>query len=211
MIFECEMVEARGEDGALDGIGVRWTEARTLCEAAVHKLAEVTFLVAFFLGFGGFALAAAGGAPIVIAVIVVVCLLGTLSWKLFMLGWRVPGRVREVTFWHDGIMRAPFGLSTANLKNNESQLPHAGIESIEAEQLIMPKGENPPTYTHGVRVCYGSGHINHIAQHLAPDQAHMLAVNLTQALAELRKEIPSLSPAGMRRSGPVSAEAQLID
>lgn len=211
MIFDCNIVEARGEDGALHGIGARWTETRTLCEAAIHKLAEVVLLATFLIGFGGFTLAAAVGAPIAVVVIVVVCLLGALSWKLFMLGWRVPGRVREVTFWHDGIMRAPLGLSTANLKNNESQLPLASIESIEAEQLIMPKGDNPPTYTHGVRVCYGSGHINHIAQHLAPDQAHMLAVNLTQALAELRKEIPSLSPAGMRRSGPVSAEAQLID
>lgn len=211
MIFKCEMVEARSEDGVLDGIGVRWTEARPLCEAAIHKLAEVTFLVAFFLGFGGVALAAAVGTPFVVAVIVVVCLLGTLSWKLFLLGWRVPGRVREVTFWHDGIMRAPFGLSTANLKNNESQLPLASIESIEAEQLIPPKGENCTIYTHGVRVFYGSGHINHIAQYLAPDHAHMLAVNLTQALAELRKEIPSLSPTGIRRSGPASEEAQLID
>lgn len=119
--------------------------------------------------------------------------------------------MREITFWYDGLMRAPLGLSTIKLKNNESQLPLASILSIEAEQLITPKGENPTIYTHGVRVCYRTGHMNHIAQDLAPDHAHMLAVCLTQALAELRKDSPSLSPAGMRRSAPVSGEDQLID
>lgn len=211
MIFDCETVEACGEDGALDAIGVRWTEARTFCEAAIHKVAAVMGLVTVLAAYGGVMLAATAGAQVLVIVVMAVFVFGILTWTLLWLGWRVPGRVREVTFWYDGVMRAPFGLSTARLKNNESQLPVASIESIEAEQLIFPSGDNPPIYTHGVRIIYATGHISHIARHLAPDQAHMVAVKLTQALAELRKEIPSTNPAGMRSNASGLGAAQLID
>ena len=75
---------------------------------------------------------------------------------------------------------------------------HGEIANIEAEQVEAPKEEAAVNYTHGVRMIMRRGKVNHIAKNLEPDQAHEVAVRLTNALASLRNDMGARQ--GLRRS-----------
>jgi len=187
MIFDCEAVETRGEDGALQGAGVRWTEARGFWESAVHLVGDLMFYLGLVaIGAGLVAPLFKSGMPmLVVAGVICVCV----AWGLYWLGWRLPGRKRELTFWQDGLGFAPFGLSTWAPHHDRLKWPHTEIGSIEAEQVVFPKAGQGTIYTHGVRIFLRGGQVAHVAKHLAPDDAHMLAVRLTHARLALREDV----------------------
>lgn len=196
MKFACDIVEERDDDGRIAGIGARWTEARTWCEAAVHAVGGVFFFASAMTGIGSLVLLAFAPGLGVVGLAAAGLLLAV-SYHVFWLGWRVPGRRRELTFWRDGGTCAPWGLSTVELDDDdEIGLPQSDILSIEAEQCVKPAKDDQTIYTHGVVIFYDSGHVVHIAHKLAPDQAHRLAVSLTTALAELRRDMGREVPRG---------------
>lgn len=183
MIFSCQIVEDRDEDGTLKGIGARWTEARTVVEFFLEKLVDVAMFVAFICiyGIGLFASQMGWGLAFALALAS-----AGLAYSMMRAAVHCPGRTRELTFWRDGVVRAPVGLAAAWFENGESRLPHADIESIEVEQVSEPDKNRAVNYSHGVRIFYRTGHVVHVARHMEPDDAHRLAVGLTNALRELR-------------------------
>lgn len=207
MRFKCEVVEARGEDDALEGIGVRWTEAHTFIEGVLAAVGGLGFFVGL-CGLGGGILAVGrpgAGEMILFGAAVLVAAMGVLWWSIVL-----PGRHRELSFWRDGAMLTPRGLSTNFLWPGQRWLEHTGLRSIESEQRVFPKGEERAVYTHGVRLFYASGDVNHIAKNLEPDDAHMLAVKLTQALKELRVSMATPLLAGRQQASGESA-GRVID
>ncbi len=187
MIAHCESIEARTGEGELIEAGVEWNEAQPLTEAAILKVGEWTFylsLMVFVLGLGMSAIN--GALPLLI--VAGVALWG-LAKGLFWCGWRVPGEMRDLRFATDGAIIVPLGLSATSVRGDRLRLSHAEIASIEAEQVVFPKGEDPTAYTHGVRMFFRSGEVVHIARDIEPDHAHMIAVRLSQALLGLREEI----------------------
>ncbi|NBU58333.1 MAG: hypothetical protein EBS23_00855 [Betaproteobacteria bacterium] len=209
MMFRCQIVENRDDDGRATCLGARWTEARPVCEALCHGMGTCVFVVAVMIGIGSLLLVGLGPEP-VLAGLGIAALLYGVAYGLFWIGWRVPGRVRELTFWREGATVAPTGLSTVKLRHGTLHLPHSDILSIEAEQCLKPKGDDATIYTHGVQIFYGSGHVVHIADKLAPDQAHMLAVSLTTALAELRQDM-GITARGGSAAPRLKAEERVID
>lgn len=187
MIFDCEAVETRGEDGALQSAGMRWTEARGFWESAVHFIGDMMFYLGLVaIGAGLLAPLFKSGMPmLVVAGVILVCV----AWGLYWLGWRVPGRKRELTFWRDGLGFAPFGLSTWAAHHDRLKWPHTEINTIEAEQVVFPKVGQGTIYTHGVRIFFKGGQIAHVAKHLEPDDAHMLGVRLTHARLALGDDV----------------------
>lgn len=201
MRFECEPEVCRNEAGAIDWVKVRWTEAREITEWAIEGIADN--LAYFGLGVFGFSFLPAvafqmsefvlGG-----AVLMVVSLASAYGmWRRLP---RMSGTERVLVFRRDGKMRAPLGLSAGRLPNNESRLPHTGIQSIEARPVIRPKEAGNDNYTHGVVAFYSSGHTNQLAEHLTPDQAHLLAVVLMTGLKELHDDLTA-SPGQRRERG----------
>ena len=187
MIAHCESIEARTGQGELIEAGVEWNEAQPLTEAAIHKVGEWSFylsLMVFVLGLG---MSAISGTPSLL-ILAGVALFG-LAKGLFWVGWRVPGEMRDLRFNSDGAIVVPLGLSATSVRGDRLRISHAEIASIEAEQVVFPKGENPTCYTHGVRMFFRSGQVVHIAKDIEPDHAHMLAVRLSQALVGLREEM----------------------
>lgn len=184
MIEHCETIAARNAQGETVEAGAEWNEARPMTEAAIHKIGEWTFYasdITFAIGIGASLLA---GKPSLL----LPCGVGLfgLAWGLGRLGWRVPGTVRALVFGVDG----GINLSNASAERRQRlRLPHSEIASIEAEQVVFPKGEDPTPYTHGVRIFFRNGQVVHIAKNIEPDHAHMIAVRLSQALSGLREEL----------------------
>jgi len=190
MLFECEPEVCRDEAGAVQWVKVRWTEGREITEWAIEGIADnlayfglgvfaFSFLPAVVFQMSEFVL---GG-----AVLMAVSLASAYGlWRRLP---RMSGCERVLVFLRDGKMRAPLGLSAGCLPNNESRLPHTGIQSIEARPVIRPKEAGNANYTHGVVAFYSSGHTNQLAEHLTPDQAHLLAVVLMSGLKELHDDL----------------------
>lgn len=198
MRFECEPEVRRNEAGAVEWVKVRWTEAHEITEWAVEGIGDNLY----WFGLGAFAFSFLPAAAFQMsefvlggAVLMVVSL--ATAYVLWRRLPRMPGRERVLVFRRDGKMRAPLGLSAGRLPNNESRLPHTGIHSIEARPVIRPKEAGNDNYTHGVVAFYSSGHTNQLAEHLTPDQAHLLAVVLMSGLKELHDDLTA--PPGPRR------------
>jgi len=183
MIFNCQIVEDRDKDGSLNAIGARWTEARTFREFVLQFFVYVAMFLSFITIAGFWVIASENGFILALAL---VGGMAAIVYGLMRAVVHCPGRTRELTFWRDGGVRAPVGLAAAWFENGQSRLPHADIESIEVEQVSEPYKDRTMNYSHGVRIFYRTGHVVHVARHIEPDDAHRLAVALTNALGELR-------------------------
>lgn len=212
MIFNCQIVEERDEHGTLHAIGARWTEARTFVEFILEKLVDVAMFVAFICiyGVGLFASEIGWGLALALAMAMV-----GIVYSMMRAVVHCAGRTRELTFWRDGVVRAPFGLAAAWFENGESRLPHTDIKSIEVEQVSEPDKNRAVNYSHGVRIFYRTGHVVHIARYIEPDDAHRLAVGLTNALRELRASMAhegrTARSRAVRRHPRGQSEPALID
>lgn len=189
MIFECEQVEVRADDGTREAIGLRWTEARTAIEGSFDAVAAGCYYTGVFMVFVSlpFAVFASAGFLFLTAM---GAMLFIVAIDLLRSGYSVDGRPRELTFWRDGLCYAPEGLSPLRRSTDRLSRRHTEINSIEAEPLKKPKPDQDwPGYTHGVRIVYKTGAIVHIASRLEPDAAHELGVKLSLALSELRASL----------------------
>ena len=167
MIFECELVESRNKDGSLEACGVRWTEARVGLEWCLDKVLYGAFHLGFWVALLGGGWALMGFVPPFVP-IMGLFIIGAAYWAKD-LRELLPSKERELTFWRNGSMLAPFGLSTVHNDPLELLQEHAEINSIEVEQVVQPKGENPLPFTHGVWIAFKDGDVSHIAQNLTPD------------------------------------------
>ena len=188
MMFRCEWLKVPNDDDTYEALGVRWTEARWFSEAILLSAAA--------LMFGGGAFMLLGGVPA--GLLGVLAGVGLYFWAMYF-----PGRPREIVFWRDGRMETPLGLSTNFLWPGQKWLDHTGIKSIEIEQLVSGQGDDKSFYSHGVRIFYDCGEMNHVAKNLSPDQAHMLAVRLNQARLKIKDQmqrpgIPAHAPSERR-------------
>lgn len=190
MIFECRAVSGRDQDGLLDGCGARWTEAFSAIEWLLAKAAECSLLSAGVVTVGGTVYGAMhGGFAAGLAGLPLVAV----AWGMAWLSVRCPGRERELTFWQDGVGYAPRGLSPWRWGCERMPLPHWEVASIEAVRLFPEKPDALTHYTHGVIIYFNGGEVSRIAEHLEPDQAHMVAVKLTIALRKLRESMATAS------------------
>jgi len=189
MTFQCEFVEDRDENGNLQEFGVYWTEGRV----GLEQFASFVVCVLCLAGLGatavGFATwTPATGVPIGVFGGVAVFLIWG-GWELLKLCFRMPGRKRELTFSRDGTIYAPFGMAAYPSEWVYVTGHHADIVSIEARQFAFPEGQRKPWYAHGVTIYKRNGQMTHVAKHLEQEEAHRLAVNLTQALEAMREEL----------------------
>lgn len=189
MTFQCDFVEDQDENGNLQVFGVQWTEARV-------GLEQFATFVVCLLFFGGIGLTAAGFLTWTPATGVPIGLFGGVAvfliwgwWELLKLCFRMPGRKRELTFCRDGTIYAPFGMAAYPSEHDRVTGHHADIVSIEARQFAFPEGQRKPWYAHGVTLYKRNGQMAHVAKNLEQEEAHMLAVNLTQALEAMREEL----------------------
>lgn len=209
MICECETVEQRDQDGNLEAIGVRWTEARVLVEGTIDRVGQFLCVIAFLaipavlfgyaarqvplgvaLGFVAFAAAVIGG--------------------LIVTSAHMPGVPRELSFWHDGTCYAPDGLRCLAWRQDRLPWLVSDIENIEVEQTVKPVPGKETVYDHGVRIIFRRGRIAHVAHRLEADDAHKLNALLIEALAELRAGAGSERVAS-RMAGRAPRQERLID
>lgn len=189
MTFQCEFVEDRDENGNLQEFGVCWTEGRV----GLEQFASFVVCVLVLGGLGATAVAfatwtPAAGMPIwVFGGVAFLVIWG--GWELMKLCFLIPGRKRELTFWRDGTIYAPFGMAAYPSEHDRVTGDHADIVSIEARQFAFPEGQRKPWYAHGVTVYKRNGQMAHVAKYLEQEEAHMLAVNLSQALEAMRDEL----------------------
>lgn len=184
MMFICEQQRAIADNGTLEGVGVVWSEPRWIVERILFGIGVFTGLAGIAVGLVGLAtpeplFVAALGAGIV-----------WVAWELMNTAVELSGRERRLMFLRNRHTHAPKGLSTWRRRHRWMISAHYGVASVEAEAL-HPFKPNERDYTHGVRLCLRSGEIVHVAKNLEPDQAHMLAVQLTTALAVLRDDMAS--------------------
>lgn len=186
MRFHCEPELRRNSAGEILSAKVRWNEPQHVVEWALEGIGEALV----YLGFIIIGVSLLAGVAFQMSAFIVAGVIGAAASMALGYGlWRcIPkmrGYERALVFLRDGRMRAPLGLSTGRLPNNESRHPHTGV-TAEAVPLVQSKAGETTRYTHGVRLYYRSGAINLVAQNLTEEDAHLLAVVLSQALAALR-------------------------
>jgi len=209
MIFTCETLEQRDEDGNLEAVGVRWTEARVLAEGVLDTVGQVLAIVVFMAAVVAFMGTAIGKVPLELT-------LGLLGASVFIFfgfiikSARLAGVPRELSFWRDGACYAPHGLRCLAWRQDRLPWPVSEIDNIELEQTVKPVPGKETVYSHGVRILFRRGRIAHVAHRLEADDAHKLNALLIEALAELRAGAGSDRVAS-RMAGPARKQEQLID
>jgi hypothetical protein len=195
MIFACETVRQHDASGETEAVGVRWTEVREYAENALDFCAIVAFIAAVACLSGLFYPATR------IAAVIASPILAVIGLRILKASVLCPGKRRELMFMPDGLGLMRFGCSLWPSDFDRLALPHFEIKSIEAWRVPRASGK----FVHGVKIYYRGGEVAEVASRLSPDQAHMVAVKLTQALAELRPEMASTL------SGHVSGKKRTVE
>jgi hypothetical protein len=185
MIFTCE-VSAKP-----DVVGVEWCEARAGTEWCLMRLGKGGVYVGMYGGVVALAALAIGGSP---AWLVLVGMMFGASYGLMWLGWHVPATPRAIYFSKAGALSSPYGLFDGSVNVGPWRTTLGDIANIEVEQIVFPKSDDDVDYTHGVRMILKSGRVFHVAGNLMPDQAHELAVSLSQAREAMRYDVSTASP-----------------
>lgn len=187
--FECRRIDKRDEKNRLVATGVEWTEHNYYAEnggIVFFALVCVAGLLAVVIGvlmtaspavrFKGFTVVAAGI---------------WLVWFAYtFLSQPVKGTPRSAIFHRDGRVEYEHGLPWWP-KEKFSSAPHTEITSIEAREAA--RGFQGPPYNQGVVVYRRNGDIVEISWSLSRDDAHKVAVQLTQALTAIREDLASLA------------------
>jgi xanthosine utilization system XapX-like protein len=190
MIFTCKTVEERDRAGNLTMSGVEWGEARATLEGAMHDTGIVMLAVGLYFIFMG-----SGPEKAVMAVLGIVAAIAgpAMVWYVRR---HMEATPRSICFFRDGSIRSPLGLVSV-ARDATWQYSHTQIASIEAERVVSPNPNGENKYTHGVRIILRDGFVGHIAINLEPDQAHMVAVRLSNVLLLVRSSVDT--SAGQRR------------
>ena len=183
MNFTCE-VTARD-----DGTAVEWCEARADVEWCVLRIGYLGGALAFFVVVLGQGLAR----------LMMAAILFGLSCGIVALGMNVAGKRRAIHFKRGGAIESPHGLFGGIKVVGPWETILGDIANIEMEQIVFPKPDQVEHYTHGVRMILKSGRVFHIAGNLMPDQAHELAVSLSQAREAMRYDVSTVNPRARSR------------
>lgn len=189
MIFNAGVFELYKADGqTVCGLGVEWTEPRTISEGALGWLSNAFLALGFFAGAGalvaGNAASGPPAGPFAVAAILFVVLFVAALWTSV----RLPGKPNSIEFHEDGHISSSW--------NGDWKTRVEDIRSIEAVQLHQKKKEEDSDYTHGVRVITRRGKIFRVAVNLEPDDAAMLSVLLNEVLEAVRFPQMSAKPNG---------------
>lgn len=181
-MFTCERIDLRDGDGELEATGVMWTEHREWLEFAMYGLVTLGVLIAFFAFLT---------APMFGKFWWIPCGVGVSTFLPFFWLCRADfqGTPRQLLFRRDGSMPAPLGFADSPAHFKSVSGLQSDVVSIEARKAPTQAGSLRTMHDHGVALFKRNGDVSYIAQHLLPDQAHKVAVQLTQALAELREDM----------------------
>ena len=190
MIFTCEVTAGR------DGVSIEWCEARTTLEWLGHGIAYFLIWAGMSICFWSILAVALGhSAGWFLLAIACFAAVKPVHWH----AWRTSGTPRAICFNRDGSIESPFGLFDGTKIIGPWKTKIADIANIEMEQIVFPKPDEDVDYTHGVRMILKSGRVFHIAGNLMPDQAHELAVSLSQAREAMRYDVSTASPRARSR------------
>jgi hypothetical protein len=101
----------------------------------------------------------------------------------------IPGKPRRLLFKRDGSMPAPLGLRAYGARHKCVSGHHADIVSIEAKRSDVTAEAQNFNFSYRVVLYKRSGDMTYVASCLQPDEAHKVAVQLTQALRALHDEM----------------------
>ncbi|NBU58948.1 MAG: hypothetical protein EBS23_04080 [Betaproteobacteria bacterium] len=190
MIFNAGVFELYKADGhTVCGLGVEWTEPRTITEGALALLGKAFLAVGFFAGVGALVAGNAASGPPAAPFAVAAVLFFGLFVATVRAGVRTPGKVNWMEFHEDGRITASWDRTVWKTRVED-------IRSIESVQLHQKKKEEDSDYTHGVRFITRRGKILRVAENLEPDDSVTLAVLLNEALEAVRYPQVGASPSG---------------
>lgn len=181
MIFQCETRTDMGRSGEVSMIAVHWTEARRGFELMLH----VSGILSLCAGAGSTLIGIGQSADYVILGVLLLALSLFAFWQSIVLA----GRSRIMQLHRDGTIVTPLGMADWP-KHTNWGWKHGQFMRVEKEQLEQPTPQSSAndrgSYLFGVRVYMRGGAIFCIARYLDPDEAHMVAVRLNEALEQLR-------------------------
>ena len=193
MNFICEVTNSP------DGVGVEWCEPRWFIEACVKGVGTFGFSISIICGSLSVVTLLLAHPPAWLIFAAMAAAVYDLSFGIIWLGVRVPAKQRAIYFKRNGAIESPFGLYGGIRVVGAWQTKVGDIANIEMEQIAFPKPDQVDPYTHGVRMIMRSGRVFHIAGNLMPDQAHELAVSLSQAREAMRYDVSPTSPRARSR------------
>ncbi len=157
------------------------------------------FSISMICGLLAVVILALAHSPIGLIFAAMAAALWALSYGIIWLGVRVPARQRAIYFKRNGEIESPFGLYDGSKVVGPWKTKVGDIANFEMEQIAFPKANQVELYTHGVRLILKSGRVFHIAGNLMPDQAHELAVSLSQAREAVRYDLSGENPRARSR------------
>lgn len=178
MIFECHEFQETDNNGEMTGIGISWTEARTLREMACDLIGRGLIMLALLIGAVACFTAVVGARDISFPLIVAAFSLLGLAWLVVDSEVHMPGKRKWIVFWRDG------QISSSDEGTWRTRVEE--LKSVEAEQLKQKKKDEDQPYTHGVRMINRRGRVIHLAKDLEPDDAITLAVMLSEAIEAVK-------------------------
>lgn len=187
MIFTCEVTNRR------DGVAVEWCEPRYFIETCVMIVGAFGFSISMIGGIWALIVFALVPSHVWLIFAALAAVMEGLSRGIVWLGVRVPAKQRAIYFKRNGAIESPHGLFGGTKIVGPWKTKLGDIANIEMEQIVFPKADQVVVYTHGVRMILKSGRVFHIAGNLMPDQAHELAVSLSQAREAMRYDVSAAS------------------
>ena len=181
-MFKCKRIEERTADGALDALGLEWTEGRPVLSRVQGGIATATLVAGFVVTVAPMFMKSSGNAHFYFGLFIL--------WLGFMLiKLDLPGRRRQLLFCRDGSIVARLGFSYYPAKYWRVTATIDEVKSIEVRQLVKSPDNAFMPYTHGVVLYNRRGDVSYVAGRLEADAAHKVAVQLTHAFNELREDM----------------------
>jgi hypothetical protein len=195
--FDWKPIRERDEDGRLLAAGLQWTEMRKGAFGTIITIANLS-LMGSMAGCVHQQMFRDSNGGLVALWLLGVCVVCVVAARL------APGRMRALVFHEDGRTSAPYGFAHYSSKYREVYGSNAEFVSIEA------RSHGPQSSDADVLAYSRTGGVTYVAGHLHRDNAHMVAVQLTLALAELRESFGNERRDGSAEGSQRRAEA-LID
>lgn len=178
MIFECHEFQETDSNGEMTGIGITWTEARTLREKACDLIGRGLIILALLIGAAACVTAIVGAQETSFTLIIAAFSLLGMAWIVAHTEVHMPGKKKWIVFWRDG------QISSSDEGTWRTRVDE--LKSVEAEQLKQKKKDEDQPYTHGVRMINRRGRVIHLAKDVEPDDAITLAVMLSEAIEAVK-------------------------
>ena len=196
MIFECEAMASRDNNGNLQSCSVFWCDPHVMWENVIDRTGRVMV----FAGIGGAIFGVLSMAAKNSTMQMAVAGVAAIAAGLMMVYYcgQLPGRERLVMFMATGEIDSPLGLANNGNSAFRWRKSWREIVNFESEQVRPTDKDGYVGYTHAVRAVTRSGDVLHVATHMAPNSALKLATNLMSALQTVREEAASVGSARSR-------------